>query len=496
MSDMNQKKRASDPTTPATELQQLATDPDLRPLIAKNPAAYPELLAWLASKNEPAVTAALQEREAMSPSLSVFPVHEVPSAETTLSNDAPLVSGETPDTPHNPVASSPDSETPDSGSPMPEEPNTQSAPQRTSILGGYTAGATPDNHPDATTILPAQDSDHAGNPPRDTESTAAAGTAATAETGTPNYPDISATAAPLATAGGETAGYYPTNLEVSTPPASPASPNTPAGYVANSTGSYAPGTPGVSGTYVAPGTPAGAPPAYPAPAGYAPGAPGAYPTYPTAGSVPVMAMPAAAAQKSKSNTVLWVIFAVLLAAVVGLAVVVLMTFLGTTSETAAPKETTTTQTTDEDPAKAKDKDKDKDANKDKDDKSQKPKEREVRFPAPAGAQSATTFTTKTGNTTCSASGNTLTCAVKDHEAQIGNCDSQTSAVVTIQDGNPEISCQIKEQYSPGGVVPDYNQSVNLGDFVCTSLYDYTECWNIYTGAGFQLARQMYQSVQH
>ncbi|MCV0001922.1 variant leucine-rich repeat-containing protein [Mobiluncus mulieris] len=494
MSDMNQKKRASDPTTPATELQQLATDPDLRPLIAKNPAAYPELLAWLASKNEPAVTAALQEREAMSPSLSVFPIHEVPSAEATLSNDAPLVSGETPDTPHNPVAPSPDSETPDSGSPMPEEPNTQSAPQRTSILGGYTAGATPDNHPDATTILPAQDSDHAGNPPRDTESTAAAGTAATAETGTPNYPDASATAAPLATAGGETAGYYPTNLEVSTPPASPASPNTPAGYVANSTGSYAPGTPGVSGTYVAPGTPAGAPPAYPAPAGYAPGAPGAYPAYPTAGSVPVMAMPAAAAQKSKSNTVLWVIFAVLLAAVVGLAVVVLMTFLGTTSETAAPKETTTTQTTDEDPAKAKDKDKD--ANKDKDDKSQKPKEREVRFPAPAGAQSATAFTTKTGNTTCSASGNTLTCAVKDHEAQIGNCDSQTSAVVTIQDGNPEISCQMKEQYSPGGVVPDYNQSVNLGDFVCTSLYDYTECWNIYTGAGFQLARQMYQSVQH
>ena len=209
-----------------------------------------------------------------------------------------------------------------------------------------------------------------------------------------------------------------------------------------------------------------------------------------------MAMPAAAAQNSKSNTVLWVIFAVLLAAVVGLAVVVLMTFLGTTSETAAPKETTTTQTTDEDPAKAKDKDKDKDANKDKDDKSQKPKEREVRFPAPAGAQSATAFTTKTGNTTCSASGNTLTCAVKDHEAQIGNCDSQTSAVVTIQDGNPEISCQMKEQYSPGGVVPDYNQSVNLGDFVCTSLYDYTECWNIYTGAGFQLARQMYQSVQH
>lgn len=494
MSDMNQKKRASDPTTPATELQQLATDPDLRPLIAKNPAAYPELLAWLASKNEPAVTAALQEREAMSPSLSVFPVHEVPSAEATLSNDEPLVSGETPDTPHNPVAPSPDSETPDSGSPMPEEPNTQSAPQRTSILGGYTAGATPDNHPDATTILPAQDSDHAGNPPRDTESTAAAGTAATAGTGTPNYPDTSATAAPLATAGGETAGYYPTNLEVSTPPASPASPNTPAGYVANSTGSYAPGTPGVSGTYVAPGTPAGAPPAYPAPAGYAPGAPGAYPAYPTAGSVPVMAMPAAAAQKSKSNTVLWVIFAVLLAAVVGLAVVVLMTFLGATSETAAPKETTTTQTTDEDPAKAKDKDKD--ANKDKDDKSQKPKEREVRFPAPAGAQSATAFTTKTGNTTCSASGNTLTCAVKDHEAQIGNCDSQTSAVVTIQDGNPEISCQMKEQYSPGGVVPDYNQSVNLGDFVCTSLYDYTECWNIYTGAGFQLARQMYQSVQH
>lgn len=496
MSDMNQRNRASDPTTPAAELQQLATDPELRPLIAKNPAAYPELLAWLASKNEPAVTAALQEREGASLDASVFPVHEVPSAEAAPSSGEPLGSGETPDTLHNPFAASPDAETPDSSFEMPGE--VKPTPQRTSILGGDTAGTTPDNYPEATTTLPAQDSGNTGNPPSEAGFVAAAGTAAaTIGASTPNYPDTSATAVSPGMAGGDTAGYYPANPAVPTPAAPPASP-APTGYDANSTGSYAPGTPG------APGAPAGAPPAYPAPAGYAPGtpgAPGAYPAYPTTGSVPVIAVPAVAAQKSKSNTVLWIIFAVLLVAVVGLAVVMLLTFLGGKSDTAAPKETTS-QTVDEDSAKDKDTDTDtdkdstEDADKDKDDKDQKPEEREIRFPAPAGAQSAATFTTKTGNTTCSASGNTLTCAVKDHEAQIGSCDSNTSAVVTMQDGAPEISCQMKEQYSPGGMVPEYNQSVNLGDFVCTSLYDYTECWNVYTGTGFQLARQMYQSVQY
>ncbi len=55
--------QAADPTTPGSVLAQIAYErPDLRPLVAANPSAYPELLTWLAGFNEPEVNAALSER--------------------------------------------------------------------------------------------------------------------------------------------------------------------------------------------------------------------------------------------------------------------------------------------------------------------------------------------------------------------------------------------------------------------------------------------------
>jgi hypothetical protein len=54
---------ASDPTTPLTRLADLAYDrPELRALIAANPATYPDLLDWLAELDDPAVTFAIQQR--------------------------------------------------------------------------------------------------------------------------------------------------------------------------------------------------------------------------------------------------------------------------------------------------------------------------------------------------------------------------------------------------------------------------------------------------
>ena len=56
-------QQASDPATDATVLARIVSEaPELRPYVAMNPSAYPALLEWLASLNDPVVTAALQAR--------------------------------------------------------------------------------------------------------------------------------------------------------------------------------------------------------------------------------------------------------------------------------------------------------------------------------------------------------------------------------------------------------------------------------------------------
>lgn len=65
MSNMFTAAQAADPATPASVLAEIATQrPDLRALVAINPAAYPELLDWLRSLGDPMVLAALDRRAA------------------------------------------------------------------------------------------------------------------------------------------------------------------------------------------------------------------------------------------------------------------------------------------------------------------------------------------------------------------------------------------------------------------------------------------------
>ncbi len=60
-------REASSPQTPPARLQELANNyPRLRPLIAMNPAAYPALVAWLGSLNDPSINVALAQRGAAS----------------------------------------------------------------------------------------------------------------------------------------------------------------------------------------------------------------------------------------------------------------------------------------------------------------------------------------------------------------------------------------------------------------------------------------------
>ncbi len=56
---------AADPSTSAHALHQIATTiPELRPTVAANPSAYPELLEWMGQLGEPDVDAALAQRDA------------------------------------------------------------------------------------------------------------------------------------------------------------------------------------------------------------------------------------------------------------------------------------------------------------------------------------------------------------------------------------------------------------------------------------------------
>lgn len=468
MSDTDLKKKASDPATPAVELQQLATNPELRPLIAKNPAAYTGLLDWMAAKNEPPVTAALREREAMfqggiamdMPSVSL---HEAPSADTANTPVEPLKSKDSastvapeadsprdanPDSPATPAASggTPEETSVSEAAPHEAAPSNApggspppAAPQRTSILGGYAqSNAVPSS--EATTVLPPA-----------------------------NVPDNSDTSVPGAAT--LAAAAHPT------PPIDTGA----GGSSAEASGTSFYTAPGATDF---PGTPNTSVPSYP----------GSYAPTAVTGSLPVMVAPGTP-QPTKSNTVLWVIFSLLLAAVVGLSVALVWIYLGANNDgapaeaqTAASKVETGSETN---PKAGNGSDKTTENPEDSTNSTEKP----VQAPAPSDALKDSAMTTKSGNTSCAVSGQTLSCAVKDHEATIGSCGPNTSAVVTLGDDAPTVTCAPKESYSTQGTVPNYGQSVDMGEFACTSLYDYTECWNIHTGTGFQIARQLYNVIQ-
>lgn len=69
--------QASDPATTAETLARIAYErPDLRPAVAANPAAYPELLTWLGQFNDPAVSAAIAARGGAAPTAGWAPAQQ------------------------------------------------------------------------------------------------------------------------------------------------------------------------------------------------------------------------------------------------------------------------------------------------------------------------------------------------------------------------------------------------------------------------------------
>lgn len=363
------RAKASDPSTPGLDLQQLATNAELRPLIAKNPAAYTGLLDWLVNKNEPEVLAALRERQAAFEAGQTMPMPSLPipglSAAPTPSESATPATGETP----------------------------YVSPNRTSILG---------QNPAETTVLPPQ----------------------------------------------STPVSSPSGLPPSFPPN--AAPSQGAGM-----GSYGTVPPGVAQTqYMAPVT----------------------------GNIPVMSptptpyTPMAA--KPKSNTGLWVIFSVLLVAVIGMIIAIVLVITGAIGggydQSAAASPNAAGDTAGNTSAG----------------NSESP--RQTVAPAPAGAQNIQSFVTETGDSTCQVNGDELVCQVRNLVSPVGGCDIYfESLVISMKDGDPSTSCQSNADYTTSGSVIPHETAMTYGDFACQSTYNGTGCWNTVTGKGFFFAKQDY-----
>ncbi|MCL3860599.1 hypothetical protein [Actinotalea sp. K2] len=113
-------QQAADPATPAQVLADIAEQrPDLRPAVASNPSAYPDLLAWLGSLRDAAVDGALQARSRRE-SLGIgLPVAAAPVWVPGAESLSP-VQGEAP------------------GTPLGGDPGTPVAP-----YGGYVAAPAP-----------------------------------------------------------------------------------------------------------------------------------------------------------------------------------------------------------------------------------------------------------------------------------------------------------------------------------------------------------------
>ena len=90
---------AASPTTPAAELARIAASrPDLHPVLAVNPATYPDLVDWLRTSPDPAVQTALTQRTAT-------PAQPEPTQAAPTKTEAPAKATDTPTTP--PPASTP-----------------------------------------------------------------------------------------------------------------------------------------------------------------------------------------------------------------------------------------------------------------------------------------------------------------------------------------------------------------------------------------------------
>ena len=121
----------------------------------------------------------------------------------------------------------------------------------------------------------------------------------------------------------------------------------------------------------------------------------------------------------------------------------------------------------------------------------------VKAPAPDGAREMTSFTSPSGNITCTLGDDQVSCTIKEYSfnANGPSCSNNSTpftATVTTQ-SSAGGSCQTA--FKASGTTLAYNSSAKHGVFACTSTEEGVTCWNTLNGQGFTVNRHAANSEQ-
>ncbi|NLS09267.1 hypothetical protein HGQ17_04450 [Nesterenkonia sp. MY13] len=111
-------------------------------------------------------------------------------------------------------------------------------------------------------------------------------------------------------------------------------------------------------------------------------------------------------------------------------------------------------------------------------------------PAPDGASNLSGFSAPSQNIHCELEDDSVVCTINDFDfsSPSGCGDSDVTLRVT-DDGDAEVDCGTT--ISSQGASLQYGNAGTNGDFACTSDESGIECWSTRTGASFELAREGY-----
>ena len=116
-------------------------------------------------------------------------------------------------------------------------------------------------------------------------------------------------------------------------------------------------------------------------------------------------------------------------------------------------------------------------------------EEPVKYPAPAGTITVDSFSSPSGNITCSFTADGVSCGIKESDwAEDGyaSCSGSQVGVLTASKDSAGQSCE--SAVPGGGNALAYGAAAAKGDYACHSTQDGISCWNTKSGQSFALAR--------
>ena len=116
-------------------------------------------------------------------------------------------------------------------------------------------------------------------------------------------------------------------------------------------------------------------------------------------------------------------------------------------------------------------------------------EEPVKYPAPADAMTVDSFSSPSGNITCSFTADGVSCGIKESDwAEDGYASCSGSQVGVLSATKDKAGQSCESAVPGGGNALAYGAAATKSDFACHSTEDGISCWNTKTGQSFALAR--------